>query len=56
MPYRNGRLTVPDKAGIRVELHPERVAKYAELYEKEAATFAFHESQTMSRTPLIPKF
>ncbi|MGH3474401.1 MAG: mandelate racemase/muconate lactonizing enzyme family protein [Aeromicrobium sp.] len=56
LPYENGCLTVPDRPGIGVELDAERVAKYAELYEKEAANFAFHESETMSRTPLIPKF
>jgi len=56
LPYENGSLTVPDGPGIGVELDPERVAKYAELYEKEAANFAFHASETMTRTPLMPKF
>ena len=56
LPYRNGRLTVPDQPGIGVDLDPERVGTYAELYEKEAANFAFHETETMARTPLMPKF
>lgn len=56
LPYRNGCLAVPDQPGIGVDLDPERVGTYAELYEKEAANFAFHESETMSRTPLMPKF
>jgi L-alanine-DL-glutamate epimerase-like enolase superfamily enzyme len=56
LPYRNGCLTVPDQPGIGVELDPDRVGKYAELYESQAATFAFHESKTMTRTPLMPKF
>ena len=56
LPYRNGRLAVPDQPGIGVDLDPERVGAYAELYEKEAADFAFHETETMARTPLMPKF
>ena len=56
LPYENGCLTVPDQPGIGVDLDAERVAKYAELYEKEGANFAFHESETMARTPLMPKF
>jgi L-alanine-DL-glutamate epimerase-like enolase superfamily enzyme len=56
LPYENGCLTLPDQPGIGVELDAERVGKYAELYEKEAANFAFHASETMTRTPLMPKF
>jgi L-alanine-DL-glutamate epimerase-like enolase superfamily enzyme len=56
LPYRNGCLTVPDKPGIGVELDMERVEKYAELYDEEAKNFAFHESETLTRTPLMPKF
>jgi L-alanine-DL-glutamate epimerase-like enolase superfamily enzyme len=56
LPYANGCLEVPDKPGIGVELDKERVEKYAELYTKEAKNFAFHESETLTRTPLMPKF
>jgi L-alanine-DL-glutamate epimerase-like enolase superfamily enzyme len=56
LPYRNGCLTVPDQPGIGVDLDPERVGTYAELYEKEASNFAFHASESMTSTPLMPKF
>ncbi len=56
LPYENGCLTVPDAPGIGVELDPERVGKYAELYAREAADFSFHESESMAGTPLMPKF
>ena len=56
LPYVHGCLSVPDRPGIGVDLDPERVAKYAELYDREAANFAFHETETMTRTPLMPKF
>jgi L-alanine-DL-glutamate epimerase-like enolase superfamily enzyme len=56
LPYRNGCLSVPEQPGIGVELDPDRVGTYAELYGKEAASFTFHESETMTRTPLLPKF
>jgi len=53
--YRDGCLTVPDQPGIGVELDLERVARYAELYEKEAEDFSFRESETLARTPHMPK-
>ena len=56
LPYENGCLAVPGQPGIGVELDPDRVAKYAELYEKDGSDFAFHASETMTRTPLMPKF
>jgi L-alanine-DL-glutamate epimerase-like enolase superfamily enzyme len=56
LPYTNGCLAVPDQPGLGVELDMERVEKYAELYVKEAKNFAFHESETLTRTPLMPKF
>ena len=56
LPYVNGCLSVPDSPGIGIDLDPERVGQYAELYDREAANFAFHETETMARTPLMPKF
>lgn len=56
LPYENGCLAVPDGPGNGVELDPERVANYAELFEKEGSNFASHESSTTARTPLMPKF
>jgi L-alanine-DL-glutamate epimerase-like enolase superfamily enzyme len=56
LPYRDGCLSVPDQPGIGVELDTHRVGKYAELYAKEARNFAFHESERLTRTPLMPKF
>ena len=56
LPYKDGCLSVPDQPGIGVELDMERVGTYAELYAKEARGFAFHESGTLTRTPLMPKF
>jgi L-alanine-DL-glutamate epimerase-like enolase superfamily enzyme len=55
LPYKDGCLAVPDKPGLGVELDMERVQKYAELYATEAKNFAFHESETLTRTPLMPK-
>lgn len=55
LPYKNGCLAVPEKPGLGVELDMERVQKYAELYKTEAKNFAFHESETLTRTPLMPK-
>jgi L-alanine-DL-glutamate epimerase-like enolase superfamily enzyme len=55
LPYRNGCLAVPEGPGIGVELDVERVGKYAELYQREAKNFSFHESEKISGTPLMPK-
>lgn len=55
LPYENGCLSVPEGPGIGVELDRDRVAKYAELYEREAKNFSFHESEKIASTPLMPK-
>jgi hypothetical protein len=41
--------------GIGVELDWERVGRYAELYDREAASFAFHDLAALTATPVIPK-
>ena len=56
LPYVDGCLPVPDAPGIGVTLDADRVARYAELYEREAAAFAFHDPGAMSATPSMPKF
>jgi L-alanine-DL-glutamate epimerase-like enolase superfamily enzyme len=56
LPYLDGCLEVPRGPGIGVDLDPERVARYSELYEREAANFAFHDAAALSATPVIPKF
>lgn len=53
--YRNGRLAVPDAPGLGVVLDPDRVAEYAELFEKEGHEFSFHDPERLVDTPLIPK-
>jgi L-alanine-DL-glutamate epimerase-like enolase superfamily enzyme len=55
LPYVDGSLAVPDAPGIGVELDADRVARYAELYEREGAAFAFHEPAALTATPVLPK-
>lgn len=47
LPYHNGALSVPHAPGIGVQLDRDRIAKYAELHEKEAASFTFHDSHAI---------
>jgi L-alanine-DL-glutamate epimerase-like enolase superfamily enzyme len=56
LPYVDGRLAVPDAPGIGVELDPDRVARAAERYEREADAYAFHDPRAMAATPVLPKF
>lgn len=53
--YEDGCLAVPDGPGLGVSLDEDRVARYAELYEKEGRDFGFHDPQRLVDTPLIPK-
>jgi L-alanine-DL-glutamate epimerase-like enolase superfamily enzyme len=55
LPYENGCLRVPSAPGIGVELNPDRVATYAELYAREREQFAFHDPAALAPTPLMPK-
>ena len=55
LPYVHGRLEVPRQPGIGVDLDPERVARYAELYERKRQDFAFHDRAVLAATPVIPK-
>jgi L-alanine-DL-glutamate epimerase-like enolase superfamily enzyme len=56
LPYVDGCLAVPRRPGIGVDLDPDRVARYAELYEREGQEFAFHDPAALAATPVIPKF
>ena len=56
LPYKDGCLAVPHRPGIGVDLDLDRVAKYAELYERQGRAFAFHEPAALAATPVIPKF
>jgi len=49
----DGTLAVPTGPGLGVELDWDRVAKYAEQYETEGASYAF--SDVSGPTPLLPK-
>jgi L-alanine-DL-glutamate epimerase-like enolase superfamily enzyme len=55
LPYEDGRLTVPTGPGIGVELDRDKVAGYAELYQRQPEGFAFHDPATTRATPLLPK-
>ncbi|MGH3712421.1 MAG: mandelate racemase/muconate lactonizing enzyme family protein [Micromonosporaceae bacterium] len=48
-----GSLALPTGPGLGVTLDPERVARYAELYRREGASFSF--TATLAATPQLPK-
>jgi L-alanine-DL-glutamate epimerase-like enolase superfamily enzyme len=50
---RDGTLAVPTGPGLGVELDNDAVAKYAETFTREAASFSFTDNNTA--TPLLPK-
>lgn len=55
LPYVDGRLRVPDRPGIGVELDRDRVARYAELYTGAGREFAFDDPAARTATPELPK-
>jgi L-alanine-DL-glutamate epimerase-like enolase superfamily enzyme len=55
LPYVEGCLHVPQRPGIGVDLDQERVARYAELYQRGAAGFAFQSPAALTATPVLPK-
>lgn len=55
LPYTQGRLAIPQGAGLGIELDRERFTRYADLYQQEGDTFAFHDPDAMHTTPLLPK-
>lgn len=50
---REGSLAVPTGAGLGVELDPDRVGRYAELFRTQPAAFSF--TDDTGSTPLLPK-
>lgn len=55
LPYSDGALSVPERPGIGVRLDRERVARYADLYQREGQSFAFSDAAALARTPMLPK-
>ncbi len=53
--YVDGTLEVPGGPGLGVALDPEKVARYAELYRTDGASFAFHDTDVLTRAPALPK-
>lgn len=55
--YTDGCLDVPGGDGLGVELDPEKMDRYAELYRTAAADFTFHDSGAGagSPAPALPK-
>jgi len=56
LPYRNGRLSVPEGPGLGVTLDTERVGRYAEAYRSDPDGYAFRDSGSLEATPVMPKF
>ena len=55
LPYRNGRLTVPDGPGLGITLDAERVGKYADAYRSHPDGYAFRDAGSLEATPVMPK-
>jgi L-alanine-DL-glutamate epimerase-like enolase superfamily enzyme len=56
LPYKDGRLTVPDGPGLGVTLDVERVGRYAEAYRTNPDGYAFRDRGSLESTPVMPKF
>jgi L-alanine-DL-glutamate epimerase-like enolase superfamily enzyme len=56
LPYRDGRLIVPDGPGLGITLDTERVGRYAEAYRSDPDGYAFRDSGSLQATPVMPKF
>src|SRR6266540_1860384 len=52
-PTPNGRLALPPGPGIGVALDTDRMARYADLYRREGASFSFTDAH--GATPQLPK-
>ncbi|MFC4001778.1 mandelate racemase/muconate lactonizing enzyme family protein [Prauserella oleivorans] len=53
--YADGCMEVPSGPGLGVALDPDRVARYAELYRTEGASFSFGDPQALARAHALPK-
>ena len=56
LPYRDGRLTVPDGPGLGVTLDAERVGGYADAYRADPNGYSFRDQGSLEVTPVMPKF
>ena len=54
--YTNGCFTVPNGAGLGVELNPEKVAQYHQLYLEEGAVNEFYDRRRPTWVPALPIF
>ena len=54
--YVDGCFTVPDGAGLGVEIDPEKVAKYHQLYLEQGAVNEFYDAQRPGWVPALPIF
>jgi L-alanine-DL-glutamate epimerase-like enolase superfamily enzyme len=53
--YLDGHIPVPTGPGLGVELDPDRVQTYADLYRSEGAEFSFHSGDALTTAPALPK-
>jgi L-alanine-DL-glutamate epimerase-like enolase superfamily enzyme len=54
--YRDGCIEVPSRPGLGVELDPQRVERYAQLYRAEGSRFGFHDPAALARSHALPRF
>lgn len=54
--YEDGCFTVPDGPGLGVELDPDKVAKYHQLYLEQGAVNEFYDSARPTWVPALPIF
>jgi glucarate dehydratase len=55
MPYRGGAIEVPSGPGLGVELDPDRVGRYHELYRKLGPYPYISDPRRAGWTPMIPE-
>lgn len=54
LPYQNGSLAIPQGPGIGVKLDRDKLARYAEHYQKKG-TFSFDDPRAVVSTPTVPR-
>ena len=53
--YRDGCIEVPPGPGLGVDLDPQRVERYAQLYRAEGSRFGFHDPDALARPHALPR-